>query len=58
MPDLAGKKLAYFGFTGVIEPQGVGRIAAAFNSAVNNGFDEIHLTFSSIGGYVADGIFL
>jgi hypothetical protein len=28
---------AYFGFTGMIEPEGVGRIAGALNSAVNGG---------------------
>lgn len=49
---------AYFGFTGVIEPNGVGRIAAALNSAVNGGVEEVHLSFSSNGGYVADGIYL
>ena len=58
MPDLAGRKIAYFGFTGPIEPQGATRIASAFNMAVNEGYDEVHLTFSSVGGYVADGIFL
>jgi ATP-dependent Clp protease protease subunit len=49
---------AYFGFTGMIEPGGVGRIAGALNSAVNGGADTVHLSFSSNGGYVADGIFL
>lgn len=58
MNDLAGPKVAYFGYTGVIEPGGVGRIAGALNSAVNGGFDTVHLAFSSNGGYVADGIFL
>lgn len=58
MSDLAGKKIAYYGFTGLIEPSNVTRIAAAFNAAVNQSYDEIHLCFSSGGGYVADGIFL
>lgn len=58
MPDLAGQKIAYFGFTGPIEPNGATRIAAAFNQAVNNNYDEVHLAFSSNGGYVADGIYL
>jgi ATP-dependent Clp protease protease subunit len=49
---------AYFGYTGMIEPEGVGRIAAALNSAVNGGVDEVHLSFSSNGGYVADGVYL
>lgn len=56
--DLVGKKVAYFGFTGSIESNGVSRIAAAFNEAANNGYDEAHLCFSSLGGYVADGIYL
>ena len=58
MPDLAEKKTAYYGFTGVIEPASATRIATAFNHAVNNGYDEIHLCLSSTGGYVADGVFL
>lgn len=58
MADLAGEKVAYFGFTGPIESNGVGRIAAALNSAANANYDEVHLCFSSIGGYVADGIYL
>ena len=58
MPDLAGKKTAYYGFTGLIEPASATRIASAFNHAVNNGCDEIYLCLTSLGGYVADGIFL
>lgn len=58
MPDLAGQKIAYIGFTGMIEPGGVGRIAGTMNQAVNEGYDAIHFTFSSNGGYVADGIYL
>jgi ATP-dependent Clp protease, protease subunit len=58
MPDLAGIKTAYFGFTGLIDSGGVSRIAAALNSAVNGAYDEAHICFSSLGGYVADGIYL
>jgi ATP-dependent Clp protease protease subunit len=58
MPDLAGTKRAYFGFTGGIDSPGATRIAAAMNSAVNGSYDEVHLNFSSLGGYVADGIYL
>lgn len=49
---------SYFGFTGMIEPAGVGRLAAALNSAANEGIETVHLAFSSNGGYVADGIYL
>lgn len=48
----------WFGFTGMIEPDGVGRIAGALNAAANSGFETVHLAFSSNGGYVADGIYL
>lgn len=58
MPDLAGQKVAYYGYTGTIEPGGVTRLSAALNHAANNGYDEVVLCMSSIGGYVADGIFL
>lgn len=58
MPDLLGKKIAYYGFTGQIEPGSATRIAAAFNRAVNTNCEEIHLCLSSLGGYVADGIYL
>jgi len=58
MADLAGEKIAYFGFTGPIESNGVSRIAAALNSAANANYDEVHLCFSSLGGYVSDGIYL
>ena len=51
-------KTAYYGFTGMIEPSTATRIAAAFNLAVNERYDEIHLCLSSVGGYVADGLFL
>jgi ATP-dependent Clp protease, protease subunit len=58
MPDLAGQKIAYLGYCGVIDSAGVTRIAQAINSAVNQQYDCVHLCFSSIGGYVGDGIFL
>src|SRR5690242_21224742 len=54
----ANPKLAWFGFTGMIEPGGVGRISAALNAAANDGVETVHLSFSSNGGYVADGIYL
>lgn len=53
-PDTIG----WFGYTGMIEPGGVGRIAGALNAAVNGGLETVHLAFSSNGGYVADGIYL
>jgi ATP-dependent protease ClpP protease subunit len=49
---------SYFGYTGGIDSAGVSRITAALNSAVNAGADEVHLCISSMGGYVADGIYL
>ena len=56
MPD--ENDVAYFGFTGPIEPGGVGRLAGALNSAVNSGVTTVHLAFSSNGGYVSDGVYL
>lgn len=59
MPDLSGSPIAqYYGFTGMIDDNGVTRIAAAFNTAVNSGADEVHLCLSSLGGYVHSGIYL
>ncbi len=55
---MASQGVGYFGFTGMIEPGGVGRIAGALNSAVNSGLEQVQLSFSSNGGYVADGIYL
>ncbi len=46
------------GYTGAIDSDGVGRIAAALNKAVNERYDEVQLCFSSLGGYVSDGIYL
>ena len=59
MPDLSGQPLCrYFGFTGMIDDDGVTRLAAAFNLAVNEGCDEVHICLSSLGGYVHSGIYL
>jgi hypothetical protein len=43
MVDLAGRKVAYFGFSGAIEPASATRICSAFNMAVNNNFDEAYV---------------
>lgn len=51
-------KIAYFGFTGTIESGSVTRISAALNHALNNNYDSVYLAFSSLGGYVADGVYL
>lgn len=58
MADLIGPKTMYLGFCGLIDSQAVGRIAGAFNQAVNDAFDAVHLTFSSPGGNASDGVFL
>ena len=58
MTDLAGKKTAYYSFTGLIDQHGATRFAAAMNQAVNQGCDEVYICLNSIGGYVGDGIFL
>lgn len=58
MPDLAGVKPIYYGYTGAIDSNGATRIATAFNAAVNSGCDEVHLAMSSLGGFVADGVYL
>lgn len=59
MPDLSGQPICrYFGFTGMIDDDGVTRLAAAFNLAVNEGCDEVHICLSSLGGYVHSGIYL
>lgn len=54
---MAGR-IAYYGFTGAIESGSVTRISAALNHAVNNGYDSVYLAFSSLGGYIADGVYL
>lgn len=58
MADLIGPKTLYLGFCGVIDSVSVGKIAGAFNQAVNDTFDAVHLTFSSPGGNASDGVFL
>jgi len=58
MPDLVGPKTLYMGYCGPIDTPGVGRIASAFNEAVNQQFDAVHMTFTSNGGFVSDGIYL
>jgi ATP-dependent Clp protease protease subunit len=58
MPDLAGPKIAYYGYCGLIDSAGVTRIAQAINAAVNQQYDRVYLCFTSIGGYVGDGIYL
>ena len=58
MPDLAGVKTVYYGFTGMIDSNSTTRIAAALNAATNGGYDEVYICLNSLGGYVGDGIFL
>lgn len=59
MPDLSGQPTRrYYGYSGAIDDDGVTRLAAAFNLAVNEGTDEVHLCMSSIGGFVHSGIYL
>lgn len=58
MANLLGPKTLYLGFCGVIDSASVGRVAGAFNQAVNDAFDAVHLTFSSPGGNASDGVFL
>jgi ATP-dependent Clp protease, protease subunit len=59
MPDLNGQPTRrFFGFSGMIDDDGVSRLAAAFNLAVNEGTEEVHLCISSLGGYVHSGIYL
>ena len=56
--DLAGRKVAYYGFSGPIDSNSCTRIATALNAAVNSQCDTVHLNISSIGGLIADGIYL
>src|SRR6266481_362667 len=58
MPDLAGRKIAYYGYAGAIDSHGVARVASALNAAVKERADEVQLCLSSHGGYVSDGIYL
>lgn len=56
--EMTGQKPVFYGYTGPINSDGAKRIASALNNAVNQGYDEAYLTFSSLGGFVSDGIFL
>jgi hypothetical protein len=47
MPDLAGQKIAYLGYCGLIDSAGVTRIAQAINAAVNQQYDRVYLCFTS-----------
>ena len=58
MADLIGPKTLYLGFCGMIDSDAVGKIAGAFNQAVNDMFDTVHLTFTSPGRNASDGVFL
>ena len=58
MPDLAGEKTLYYGFTGPIDSAHATRIASALNAAANEQYEKVYIAFSSLGGYVADGVFL
>lgn len=58
MADLAGEKIAYMTYCGLIDSDGVTRIALALNAAVNEQFDGVYLCLSTLGGYVGDGIYL
>lgn len=58
MADLAGEKVAYLGFCGPIDSDGVSKIAATLNAAVNENYDAVYMTITSPGGYVSDGIYL
>lgn len=58
MPDLAGEKIAYLGYCGIIDSAGVSKIAGMLNAAVNEQYDSVQLAFSSPGGYIGDGMYL
>ena len=51
-------KCVYYAYTGRIDDEGATRIATALNSAVNSQCGTAHLSFNSLGGYVASGIWL
>ncbi|HEY9158272.1 ATP-dependent Clp protease proteolytic subunit [Candidatus Binatus sp.] len=57
MIDLTGKNVAYYGYTGIIDSNGVTRLCQAFNIASNKKADYIYLCLNSLGGSVADGIY-
>jgi len=56
--DLAGRRIAYYSFTGLIDSDGVSRIATALNLATNSGCDEAYICMTSLGGFIGDGVFL
>lgn len=58
MPDLIGDKTLYIGYCGLIDSMAVTKIAGAFNQAVNDRFDAVHLNLSSHGGAASDGVYL
>ena len=51
-------KCVYYAYTGRIDDEGATRIATALNSAVNSECGAARLSFNSLGGYVASGIWL
>jgi ATP-dependent protease ClpP protease subunit len=57
-PPAPEPRVAYIGCCGPIDSQGVTRVAAALNTAVNERYDRIYLCLTSLGGYVGDGIYL
>lgn len=58
MPQAPPPTTLFLGFCGIIDSSSVGRIAAAFNQAVNDGLGAVHLTFSSPGGDASAGVYL
>ncbi len=58
MLDLTGKKVTYYGYTGIIDSNGATRLCQAFNIASNNKSEYVYLCLNSVGGAVADGIYL
>jgi ATP-dependent Clp protease protease subunit len=59
MPDLTGEpSRRFYGFTGPIDDDGATRLTSAFNLALNEGAEEVHLCISSPGGMVHSGIYV
>lgn len=58
VPEQRPLQTRHLTYTGGIDAAGVTRIIAALNGAVNDGCVDVHLCFNSLGGYVADGIYL
>ncbi|MDR3415851.1 MAG: ATP-dependent Clp protease proteolytic subunit [Nevskia sp.] len=58
MADLAGAKIAYVGFSGTIDSAAATNIAKTLNVAVNDKYDGVYLLLSSVGGYVADAVYI